>query len=275
MLPRRASRMTDSEPTPLPTLTEAAAMLVEASAIDVETERGDTIEVWTISHEGATVTGSAPRLLVAAGMQITCRLAHDGHPIEVRAVIDAAEYRSESRAGVVIQVVDVLAHGYRRRSERLSVNAAASLRALVCERVVPDEVIPVTLTDLSEAGCSVTLTDSRPRSGDRMMLTARFLEGEMAVDVRIVRTHSPRPDVYVAGCYFISASIEAQGVLEKVLSRLSGNARPAADLGGIQLVRQQESAEKSLKPKATRADETYWTFAKRSTASFQAARRAV
>ena len=64
-------------------------------------------------------------------------------------------------------------------------------------------------------------------------------------------------------------------MLEKVLSRLSGNARPAADLGGIQLVRQQESAEKSLKPKATRADETYWTFAKRSTASFQAARRAV
>jgi hypothetical protein len=274
MLPRRANRMTDSEPTPLPNLTEAAAMLVEASAIDVETERGDTIELWTISHEGATVTGSAPRLLVADGMQITCRLAHDGHPIEVRAVIDAAEYRSESRASVVIQVVDVLAHGYRRRSERLSVNAAASLRALICERVVPDEIIPVTLTDLSEAGCSVTLTDSRPRSGDRMMLTARFLEGEMAVDVRIVRTHSPRPDVYIAGCYFISAGIEAQSVLGKVLSRLSGNARPVAALGGIHLV-QQESAEKSLKPKSSRADESYWTFAKRSTAPFQAARRAV
>jgi hypothetical protein len=267
--------MTDSEPTPLPNLTEAAAMLVEASAIDVETERGDTIELWTISHEGATVTGSAPRLLVADGMQITCRLAHDGHPIEVRAVIDAAEYRSESRASVVIQVVDVLAHGYRRRSERLSVNAAASLRALICERVVPDEIIPVTLTDLSEAGCSVTLTDSRPRSGDRMMLTARFLEGEMAVDVRIVRTHSPRPDVYIAGCYFISAGIEAQSVLGKVLSRLSGNARPVAALGGIHLVQQQESAEKSLKPRSNRADESNWTFAKRSTAPFQAARRAV
>jgi hypothetical protein len=276
MLPRRAHSMTDSEPTPIPNLTEAAAMLVEASAIDVETERGDTIELWTISHEGATVTGSAPRLLVAEGMQITCRMAQGGHPIEVRAVIDEAEYRSESRAAVVIQVVDVLAHGYRRRSERLSVNAAASLRALICERVVNDEVIPVTLTDLSEAGCSVTLTDSRPRSGDRMILTARFLEGEMAVDVRIVRTQSPRPDVYVAGCYFISASVEAQGVLEKVLSRLAGHARPAADLGGIRVVLQQEdSAEETLKPRADRADEAYWTFAKRSTASFQAARRAV
>src|SRR5450432_928272 len=125
MLPRRANSMTDTDPTPLPNLTEAAAMLVEASAIDVETERGDTIELWTISNDGATVMGSAPRLMVAEGMQITCRMAHGGHPIEVRAVIDSAEYRSESRAAVVVQVLDVLAHGYRRRSERLSVSTAA------------------------------------------------------------------------------------------------------------------------------------------------------
>jgi hypothetical protein len=268
--------MTDTDPTPLPNLTEAAAMLVEASAIDVETERGDTIELWTISNDGATVMGSAPRLMVAEGMQITCRMAHGGHPIEVRAVIDSAEYRSESRAAVVLQVLDVLAHGYRRRSERLSVSTAASMRALICERVVTDEIIPVRLTDLSEAGCSVTLTDSRPRSGDRMILTARFLEGEMVVDVRIVRTHSPRPDVFVAGCYFISASVEAQGVLQKVLSRLAGHARPAADLGGIHAAfQQEESAEKTLKPRADRADEAYWTFAKRPAASLQAARRAV
>jgi len=78
--------MTETDPTPLPTLTEAAAMLVDASAIDVVTERGDTIEVWTISHQGATVAGSAPRLLVAEGMQITCRLADGGQPIEVRAI---------------------------------------------------------------------------------------------------------------------------------------------------------------------------------------------
>jgi hypothetical protein len=268
--------MTDSPMTELPSLAEAAAMLVEASAIDVETDRGDTIELWTISSDGASVTGSGPRLLVAEGMQLTCRLAHDGHPIEIRAVIDEAEYRSASRASVTLQVVDVLAHGYRRRSERLSVSSAASLRAVICERIVTDEVIPVTLTDLSEAGCSVTLTDSRPRRGDRMMLSARFLEGEMMVDVRIVRTHSPSPDVYTAGCYFISASDETANVLEKVLSRLAGHARPAADLGLIHLAVQADgSDEKALKPNAGRADETYWTFAKRPAARFQAARRAV
>jgi PilZ domain len=275
MLPRRRIIMTDTPQTPLPTLAEAAALLVEASAIDVETDRGDTLELWTISSEGATVTGSAPRLLVAEEMQITCRLAHGGHPIEIKAVIDKAEYRSSSRASVVLQVVDVIAHGYRRRSERLAVTSSASLRAVICEQVVPDEVIPVTLSDLSESGCSVTMTDSRPRSGDRMVLSSRFLEGEIVVDVRVVRVQSPSPDVYTAGCYFISATADALSVLEKVLSRLAGHARPVEALGSLHLVLQKDSGEESLKQRPESADEPYWTFAKRPAARFQAARRAV
>jgi PilZ domain len=267
--------MPDTSMTPLPTLAEAAALLVDASAIDVDTDRGDTIELWTIASDGATVTGSGPRLLVAEGMQITCRLAHGGHPIEIKAVIEEAEYRSSSRASLVLHVVDVLAHGYRRRSERLSVTSPASLRAVICERVVTDEVIPVTLSDMSEAGCSVTLTDSRPRSGDRMVLSARFLEGEIVMDVRIVRVQSPSPDVYTAGCYFISATADALSVLEKVLARLAGHARPVAGLGTLQLVLQKESSEESLKAPPDSADESYWTFAKRPAARFQAARRAV
>ena len=150
-------------------------------------------------------------------MTITCRLAHGGQPIAGR----GRHRRRPStapppRASLSLQVVDVLAHGYRRRTERLSISSAASLRALICERVVTDEVIPVTLTDLSDAGCAVTLTDSRPREGDRMMLTARFLEGEVTADVRIVRITLAGPDVYTVGCYFICPS------------RLAGRARAGA-----------------------------------------------
>ena len=112
-------------------------------------------------------------------------------------------------------------------------STAASLRALVCDRLVPDEVIPVTLTDLSDAGCALSLTDTRVREGDRMSMTARFFEGEVTAEVRIVRIHSASPDVYAAGCYFISATAAAQGVLERVLARLAGNARPAADVGAL------------------------------------------
>ena len=51
-----------------------AAALVASSVIEVETDRGDTIELWTIASDGEVVTASGPRLEVAAGMQMTCRL---------------------------------------------------------------------------------------------------------------------------------------------------------------------------------------------------------
>lgn len=268
--------MTDIDQTPpLPTPAEAAAMLVEASAIDVDTDRGETIELWTIASDGDSLSASGPRLAVAGGMTVTCRLSHAGMPILVEAVIEEAEYRSQARASLTLRVTDVAGHGYRRSSERLSVHTAASLRALVCERVVPNEVIPVTLTDLSSAGCAVSMTDSRPREGDRMALTARFLEGEVHADVRIMRVHSPSPDVYTVGCRFIAATALAQGVLERVLDRLGGNARPAPVVAAIREPADQPQAENSLKPKREAADDAYWTFAKRPVARIHTARRAV
>lgn len=260
----------------LPTPAETAAMLVEASAVDVDTDRGETIELWTISSDGPLVIGSGPRLNVAAGMTVTCRLAQGGQPVEVKAVIEEAEYRSQSRASLVLRIAEVSAHGYRRKTERLSVNSSASLRSIICDRIPPNEVLPVTLTDLSDAGCAMTLTDGRLREGDRVSLTARFLEGEIVADARIVRLHSPSPDVYSAGCYFISMPGMSQVVLERVVGRLSGNARPTTDLGALrESLGEEAAADNSLKAEAPPADDAYWTFAKRSAARIPTARRAV
>ena len=267
--------MSETQLPHLPTLVEAAALLVEASAIDVDTDRGETIELWTIASDGPLVTASGPRLAVAGGMTITCRLAQGGLPIQVEAVIEEAEYRSQARASLTLRVVDVVTHGYRRRTERLSMSSAGSVRALVCDRIVPNEVIPVTLTDLSDAGCALSFTDNRIREGDRMAITVRFIEGEVTADLRIVRIQSPSPDVYTAGCYFISATAAAQGVLERVLARLAGNARPVTDVGALRDTLAEGQGENSLKPKAEAADEAYWTFAKRSAARIPPARRAV
>jgi len=266
--------MSDPPTNNLPTAAEAAALLVEASAIDVDTDRGETIEIWTIASEGDIVTGSGPRLSVAGGMSISCRLSHDGQPIQVDAVIEEAEFRSQARASLVLRVVAVATHGYRRRTERLGVSSAASLRAVICDRIVPHEVVPVTLTDLSDAGCAMSLTDDRLREGDRMTLTARFLEGEFTADARIVRVQEASPDVYTAGCYFISAPTAAQAVLERVLARLGGDARPATDLAALR-DDLGEAAANSLKSAPQPADDAYWTFAKRSAARIPQARRAV
>ena len=114
--------MTDTPSPNLPTAAEAAALLVEASAIDVDTDRARRSRSGRSRNDGATVTGSAPRLAVAGGMTVTCRLSHDGQPIQVDAVIEEAEFRSQARASLVLRVVAVATHGYRRRTERLAVS---------------------------------------------------------------------------------------------------------------------------------------------------------
>jgi len=45
------------------TLAQAAALLVSESAIEAQTDRGDTLEIWTISHRGAVVAASAPSVV--------------------------------------------------------------------------------------------------------------------------------------------------------------------------------------------------------------------
>ena len=266
--------MTDTPSPNLPTAAEAAALLVEASAFDVDTDRGETIEIWTIASDGDTVTGQRP---APVGRRRHDRLvpARRTPASRSRSTPSSTRPNSARRPGVARPARRRrLTHGYRRRTERLGVSSAASLRAVICDRVVPDEVIPVALTDLSDAGGAMNLTDNRLREGDRMALTARFLEGEFTAEVRIVRVHSPSPDVYTAGCYFISAPAAAQGVLERVLARLAGHARPAADMGALRDTLGEGGREFS-QARAGRADDAYWTFAKRSAARIPPARRVV
>ena len=163
---------------------EAAALSVAASAVDVDTDRGETIELWTITNDSSVVSASGPRLSVAGGMHLSCRLVVEGGALHVVAVIETAEFRSASRATLTLRVVEVTVEGHQRRAPRLPINAPATLQALVCDRLVPGEVIAVSLTNLSGSGAGLTTTDSRIRPGDRLQLTARFIEGLVACEVR-------------------------------------------------------------------------------------------
>ncbi len=207
----------------------AAAALVASSVIEVETDRGDTIELWTIASDGEVVTASGPRLDVAADMRITCRLVGDRGVQTVEAIIESAEYRSAARAALTLRVVDVAIERYQRRAPRLAVRAPATLRALVCDRMVPGESIAVTLADLSESGVGVTVTDERLRAGDRLTFTSRFLEGAITGEVRVAYVaQSTTPGVAIAGCFFLDSAATAE-VIARVLSRLGGDSRPAYD----------------------------------------------
>jgi PilZ domain len=207
----------------------AATALVTTSVIDVVTDRGDEIELWTISSDGEMVTASGPRLQVASGMHLTCRLVGDRGVLTVAAVIESAEYRSPSRASLTLRVVDVAIEQYQRRAARLSVRAPATLRAMVCDRVVPGESIAMTMTDLSESGVGLTTNDDRLRAGDRFRFTSRFLEGAISGEVRVAYVaQSSTPGVLIAGCFFLDRAPVAD-VINRVLARLGGDSRPAPD----------------------------------------------
>jgi hypothetical protein len=208
-----------------PTLAEAAAMLAAASVIDVETDRGESVELWTISSEGQSVAASAPRLAVASGMRLQCRLATDEAPLHVWAVIETAEYRSQARAALTLRVLDVESEGYERGSPRMPLTASGVVRARVCDRIPAGETLAARIVDLSESGAGLLVDDIRPRPGDRMWLSARFIEGELGADVRVAHVRpTGRGGAMVVGCSFIDPPAVAH-VAKRIVARLAGTNR--------------------------------------------------
>jgi PilZ domain len=202
-------------------LGRAAGLLVEASVIEVSTDRYTSVEVWTISYEGIHIRASAPRLQVAQDMELTARLSIDGLPHTVSLVIEQADVLSHARASLLLRVVSATPAGYQRQSERIGLAATATLTALICGRIVPNEQVPGQLTDLSESGVRFTTADARPRSDDRMHLYCRFLEGAIDCDVRIARASSYPTGMTILGCAFLDPSPETTSVIRGVLARLT------------------------------------------------------
>ncbi len=218
-----------------PTLAEAAALLAAASVVDVETDRGESVELWTISSQGQSVAASAPRLQVASGMRLECRLATEEAPLHVWAVIESAEYRSQSRAALTLRVLDVESEGYERRAPRMPLTATGVIRAGVCDRIPPGERIPARIVDLSESGAGMLVDDIRPRPGDRMWLSARFIEGELSADVRVAHVRpTGRGGEMAVGCSFIDPEA-VRGVTSRLVARLAGAGR---DHGGAATLRE-------------------------------------
>jgi hypothetical protein len=208
-------------------LDEVAGLLVDASAIEVTTDRGSSIEVWTISATGATIRASAPRLDVAEQMQLSTRLSLEGVPHVVTLVIEKADVQSESRAALTIRVVSAQADSYQRQSERYTLAAPATLTALVCGRVVPGEQVSASVADLSETGAGIRTTDARPRAADLMHLYCRFIEGAIDSDIRIMRATNEPGGTYKIGCTFIDPPPATIDLVRRVLDRVTGTHRSA------------------------------------------------
>jgi hypothetical protein len=114
------------------------------------------------------------------------------------------------------------------------------IRAIVCDRIPPGERIGVRIVDLSESGIGLLVDDIRPRPGDRMWLSARFIEGELAADLRVAHVRpTGRGGEMVVGCSFIEPDA-VRHVVSRVVARLGGAGR---DQGGAAALRESLGIE--------------------------------
>lgn len=210
-------------------LSLAAGALVDESAIDMTTDDGRVLEVWTISSEGPAVRASAPRLEVREGMALECRVIIDGLPHRILSVIEYAEMQSQSRAALTLRVSEVAVDGQRRRSKRLDVSFSASLTALVCDRLVPGEHLAGMIGDVSEGGVAISVPDLRPRDGDRLRMRARAFEGTIDCELRIVSARAAdSAGSLLLGCVFLEPPAEVTATIKRLLERIeSGDPGPA------------------------------------------------
>jgi hypothetical protein len=223
IIPNGTSVMLDDEQ-----LSRAAGALVDESAVEMTTDDGGVLEVWTIASHGSVVRASAPRLAVRVGMTLTCRLVVEELPHRISALVEAAEVQSQARATLSLRVVAVTVDGQRRRSARIQASVPASLTALVCDRMVPGETIAAVIDDISIGGVALSVADTRARSGDRLRLRARVLEGVIDCELRVTSARpGGTPGTQVIGGPFIAAGAPAAAAVADLIGRLDGS-RPAA-----------------------------------------------
>jgi PilZ domain len=200
---------------------QAAATLVSESTVEMATDDGALIEVWTISQDGVVVHASAARLVVREGMALSCRLQLDGIPHRVVVVIDEAVMRSQARAALVLRVNEVVVDGMRRASERFQLALSASLTALICDRLVPGVSVGGILQDISEGGLALSVADLRPRPNDRYRLQIRFFEGPLDCEIRVLAARpAEQPGTQTLGCAFLAPSAQTESTIGRVIARM-------------------------------------------------------
>jgi hypothetical protein len=204
---------------------EAADAMVAASVLDLETETGELINVWTIARDDAFVRASAARLEVRTGMRLVCRLIIGDTPHLIVLVVAEAVGHSAMRATIRLEVVSARVDPLRRIFPRADLEVAVTLTARICQQVVPDEAISGMIHNVSEGGVGVVVTDLRPRDNDLYRLELRSFEGVVRQEIRVQsRRPGPRSGSQLLGCEFRFASANTLDVMRKLSGRLTHRA---------------------------------------------------
>lgn len=213
---------------------EAARLMISASAADVQTRYGGTVEVWTIHHERDLVYASGPRLQLWGGMQLWWRFLDDqGTPHRAELQIVQSQYKSEARASLILQIVAVEIDRATREHDRCAVTGSVSLTAVHCERIVDTDRLRATFRDLSLSGVALHVDDDRVQPGDRFVLRTRFIEGAIDTDIRVARVlELPGGRDLLVGAFFLQPTVQLAAIVEQVMQRF-GQHRHTRGSSGI------------------------------------------
>jgi hypothetical protein len=92
----------------------------------------------------------------------------------------------------------------------------------VCDRLVPGEVLPAQIVDLSTSGFRARVANTALRPGDRLRIYARLMDGTIDCDARVMRCEPLPGGGLNAGCAFLEPSAETLGAIERTLARRLG-----------------------------------------------------
>jgi len=192
-----------------------ATGLVAESAVEMTTEAGALVEVWTISGALATVRASAPDRSIKAGMLLTCRLVIDDRANRVTVRVAEAVAEPGKRTVVTLKVVGAEAGEPVGAGEQAAVELIGSLSQLTGHAGES-----ATVVGLSGQGATLLVTGGRPVVDGRYRLRFRSFEGAVEQEVAISAAHPSRqPGSSLAVCTFVDATPETLATIAGILER--------------------------------------------------------
>jgi hypothetical protein len=186
---------------------------------DVETDFGQIVTLRLIDQRGARLHASAARLTVVEGMKLTGRVIdRQSLPWLVSIVCRSAAER-DATADLTLDVTDIRGDD-QRTAGRLDLSTELTLHVVSSTSLRGADELRGQIVNLSRDGLAFTATEPLA-AGDRLRFHARFLEGAIEGELRVVSLRATAGE-RIVGCWFTEVEPSARAVIDRILNRSHG-----------------------------------------------------
>jgi hypothetical protein len=199
------------------TVEDALRLLHAAGQVVLRSDGGDEVPVTMERLAGPELAGTAPRVRVASGRQLTARIVDPGGaPWIVHVAVEQAVFHTDELAAVILRVTGVEIDHSRRLAQRVPAGGIAWLEAVRCQEVVDGDRVDATMVDVSTSGVALA-TGRVLRRGDRLRFHGRFFAEMVTAEVRVMSIRYGGAGRSVYGCQFIEIDAGDLARLERII----------------------------------------------------------